>query len=62
MPGLSGITAIAAGDAFACALDGGGHVWCWGDNTDGQLGTGTAEPGAHLPAKVTAGGSYVLSG
>jgi alpha-tubulin suppressor-like RCC1 family protein len=30
VPGLSGITTIAAGDGFACALPGDGSALCWG--------------------------------
>ena len=39
--GLAGhtVTAIAAGDKFALALDSGGLAWSWGSNTRGQLGT-----------------------
>jgi alpha-tubulin suppressor-like RCC1 family protein len=40
VPGLSGVTAIAAG-AAACALLGDGSVMCWGDNRYGELGDGT---------------------
>ena len=35
--GVSGATAVAAGDQFACALLAGGTVDCWGDNTTGPL-------------------------
>jgi alpha-tubulin suppressor-like RCC1 family protein len=31
--------ALAAGAAHSCALDEGGHVWCWGKGLDGRLGT-----------------------
>lgn len=31
---------IAAGEKHTCALRAGGTLWCWGDNTDGQLGSG----------------------
>ena len=42
--GLNGNTkAITAGAGFACVIQSlsGGSVWCWGDNTYGQLGNGT---------------------
>lgn len=38
VPGLSGIVAIAAGDAHSLALKDDGTVWAWGCNTYGQLG------------------------
>jgi alpha-tubulin suppressor-like RCC1 family protein len=39
--GLSAVTAIATGDADACALLADTTVWCWGYNVAGQLGDGT---------------------
>ena len=39
--GLTGVTAIAAGDQFSMALKSDGTVWAWGDNDCGQLGDGT---------------------
>lgn len=39
--GLTGVTSIAVGDSFACAVRSDGTVWCWGNNTGGQLGVGT---------------------
>ncbi|WP_435737197.1 hypothetical protein V5D56_00950 [Cellulosimicrobium sp. PMB13] len=36
-PGVS-VTDVAAGGGTACALTADGAVYCWGSNTDGQLG------------------------
>ena len=41
VPGLSGVTAIAAGFTHTCALLGDGTMRCWGDNIYGALGDGT---------------------
>ena len=64
-----GLRAIAAGTAFALALDENGVVYAWGDNTHGQLGRGD-DPTATQPDKVhglppiagiAAGGDYGLA-
>jgi alpha-tubulin suppressor-like RCC1 family protein len=49
----SSVTAIAAGSKHTCALAA-GEVWCWGDNTFGQLGLGTsgATTGGPTPHRV----------
>ena len=46
---LAGVTALAAGDAFTCALMQDKAVLCWGANADCQLGRPTATPRALLP-------------
>ncbi len=35
-------TGISTGGGHSCGLTASGEVWCWGRNTTGQLGTGTA--------------------
>jgi alpha-tubulin suppressor-like RCC1 family protein len=42
VPGLQGVTAIAAGAEHACALLSSGAVECWGENEYGELGVGTS--------------------
>ena len=37
---LTGVVAIAAGRLHSMALTSDGKVWAWGDNADGELGTG----------------------
>jgi len=36
--GVEGAVEIGAGERFACALAGTGEVYCWGSNSQGQLG------------------------
>ncbi len=70
VPGLSNITAVAAGDYFSLALDAEGAIWGWGSNHGGQLGIGTSGSNVLVPAKVViqggaagiaAGGSHALA-
>ena len=43
VPGMTDVTAVAAGGAHTCALHRDGTVSCWGENRTGQLGTGDFE-------------------
>jgi alpha-tubulin suppressor-like RCC1 family protein len=66
--GLSGgVIAIAAGAEHACALLAAGSIQCWGNGSEGQLGTGLRQI-SNLPVEavgmpegaveIAAGGSY----
>ena len=43
VPGLTGVTQIAAGTGYSVALRSDGTVWAWGRNNFGQLGDGTTQ-------------------
>jgi alpha-tubulin suppressor-like RCC1 family protein len=50
--GLTGITAIAAGNYHTVALMNNGTVWAWGSNSYGQLGDGTTT-NRFTPVKIS---------
>ncbi len=49
--GLEGATMVQARDHHTCALTGTGEAWCWGYNTSGELGDGTAQTSS-VPVRV----------
>ncbi|MDP5238812.1 hypothetical protein Q9Q94_04690 [Uliginosibacterium sp. 31-16] len=59
--GLSNVVALSGGYSGIsfCALRSNGSVWCWGDNSQGQLGDGTTT-NRNQPVQVSGLGSGVL--
>ncbi|MEJ2185706.1 MAG: hypothetical protein P8Z36_07170, partial [Gemmatimonadota bacterium] len=47
-------TALAAGDNHTCGLASNGNVYCWGSNSDGQLGAGDTLQQSYVPVRGTA--------
>ncbi len=58
--GLTGVTQVAAGDRFSCAVAA-ARVKCWGLNSNGQLGNGSVT-GKLVPTAVMASATAALTG
>jgi len=52
VPRIAGAVALASGWDTAYALLGNGTVWAWGDNSFGQLGSGTHRSSGSTPMRV----------
>lgn len=48
------LTSLAVGARHTCAVAEDGAAWCWGDNVEGQLGTGSTS-GSAVPVRVAGG-------
>ncbi|MCM2357051.1 MAG: zinc-ribbon domain-containing protein [Geobacteraceae bacterium] len=64
VPGIDGVTSVAAGALHTLALKSDGTVWSWGSNEHGQLGdaTGVVERARPLPVPGLAGVSAIAAG
>jgi alpha-tubulin suppressor-like RCC1 family protein len=60
--GLGPAVAIAAGDAHTCAISTERHLYCWGNNGDGQLGDGSTTTQSRPTLVPLAGVSKVAAG
>ena len=62
--GINNVVSIAArGGSHSMALKSDGTVWCWGNNSNGELGTGNNIP-SDIPVQVNGltGAIYITSG
>ena len=63
VPGISTVTAVAAGEEHSLALLANGTVLAWGDNHEGQLGDGTTKTSAvPVPVKGLSGVTAIAAG
>lgn len=56
----AGVARVVTGQDHACALDE-GNVWCWGTNSDGQLGNGDNAQSPNPVAVVESWGSATVT-
>ncbi len=57
----AGVSAITTGSDHACALKSGGNLVCWGFNTSGQIGDGSASTSQPTPVAVSGLGAGVTA-
>ena len=52
---------ISTGVNYVCAIVTGGDVQCWGENTEGKLGTGSSDSKSYDPTPVSNLGDKAIS-
>ena len=52
-------TALNVGDKHNCALGDNDQAYCWGSNSDGQIGNGTSGPDELIPVVVNGGHKFL---
>lgn len=52
------LTSIAAGHGYACGTTSGGDAYCWGTNTNGELGVGFVSERQDAPVSVASQASF----
>lgn len=59
---LTGISDLSAGGRHSCALMSDGRIRCWGNGSDGALGSGTTSTSVASISPVTTGATYISAG
>jgi hypothetical protein len=52
--------ALSGGDLHTCGLTREGRAYCWGDNTNGQLGAGIPTPSTSAPTRVATTQTFAI--
>lgn len=58
---MSAVTTVVVGSGHACGLETNGDLWCWGDNSSGQLGDNNAPNDSDVPVQVLSGVGQIAS-
>jgi alpha-tubulin suppressor-like RCC1 family protein len=62
VPATTGWSGVSVGSGFACARRPASQLYCWGGNSNGQLGTGGGTANQTTPAQVSGAWASVTTG